>query len=300
MKHIHIILFALCSFCCITGLQAQSEQLKANIQEFIKDKKARIGVGIILNGKDTVTVNNEDRYPMMSVFKFHQALAVLNYLQQNNLSLDTRIRIEKEDIIENTYSPLRDKYPQGNVSLSISELLKYTIQLSDNIACDVLFKYIGGPSVADKYIRSLGVQQFSIVITEDDMHQDLSACYLNWSTPLEAARLLDILLTRSLFKNEYQEFLKNIMIECETGKDRLPQPLLKTDAVIGHKTGTSDQNAKGQFIGTNDIGFVLLPNGSRYTVAVFIKDSNESMETNAKIIADISEAIYKYFTESNN
>ena len=129
------------------------------------------------------------------------------------------------------------------------------------------------------------------------MHLDLSACYLNWSTPLEAARLLDILLTRPLFKEEYQEFIKNIMIECETGKDRLPLPLLKTKAVIGHKTGTSDLNEKGQFIGTNDIGFVLLPDGSRYTVAVFIKDSNESMETNAKIIASISDVIYKYLTE---
>ena len=109
MKHIRIIFCTLFCFCYIAGLQAQSEQLKANIQEIIKDKKARIGVGIILNGKDTVTVNNEDRYPMMSVFKFHQALAVLNYLQQNNLPLDTQIRIEKEDIIENTYSPLRDK-----------------------------------------------------------------------------------------------------------------------------------------------------------------------------------------------
>ena len=87
------------------------------------------------------------------------------------------------------------------------------------------------------------------------------------------------------------------MIECETGKDRLPLPLLKTKAVIGHKTGTSDLNEKGQFIGTNDIGFVLLPDGSRYTVAVFIKDSNESMETNAKIIASISDVIYKYLTE---
>ena len=46
--------------------------------------------------------------------------------------------------------------------------------------------------------------------------------------------------------------------------------------------------------GINDIGFVILPDGSRYVVAVFVKDSKENMETNAKIISDISAAIYRY------
>ena len=44
----------------------------------------------------------------------------------------------------------------------------------------------------------------------------------------------------------------------------------------------------------NDIGFVILPDGSRYVVAVFVKDSKENMETNAKIISDISAAVYRY------
>ena len=45
---------------------------------------------------------------------------------------------------------------------------------------------------------------------------------------------------------------------------------------------------------TNDLGFVILPDGTRYTIAVFIKDSAENPETNARIIADISETVYRY------
>jgi len=37
MKHIRIIFCTLFCFCHIAGLQAQSEQLKADIQEIIKD-----------------------------------------------------------------------------------------------------------------------------------------------------------------------------------------------------------------------------------------------------------------------
>lgn len=35
------------------------------------------------------------------------------------------------------------------------------------------------------------------------------------------------------------------MIECETGKDRLPAPLPESEVKIGHKTGTSDKNERG-------------------------------------------------------
>jgi len=110
--------------------------------------------------------------------------------------------------------------------------------------------------------------------TEEDMHRDLRLCYQNWTS--------------------HQTFIKQTMIECETGKDRLAQPLEATDAIIGHKTGTGDLNARWQLIGTNDIGFVFLPDEERYTIAVFAKDSEESPEATAAIIADISRIVYQY------
>ena len=163
--------------------------------------------------------------------------------------------------------------PQGNLELPISELLAYTMQLSDNVACDILFDYIGGVNVVDEYIHSLGINDVSITTTEDEMHQDMDDCYKNWTTPMEAANLLELFMTQDSMKNEYTNFLKHIMIECETGKDRLPAPLPESEVKIGHKTGTSDKNERGEYIGINDIGFVILPDGNRYVVAVFVKDS---------------------------
>ena len=88
--------------------------------------------------------------------------------------------------------------------------------------------------------------------------------------------------------------IRQNLISCKTGTDRLPKPLSGTGAVIGHKTGTSDRDERGIFAGTNDLGFVILPDGTRYTIAVFIKNSAENPETNARIIADISETVYRY------
>lgn len=46
------------------------------LQEYIKGKDARIGIAIIINGKDTVSVNGNRDFPMMSVVKFPLALTV--------------------------------------------------------------------------------------------------------------------------------------------------------------------------------------------------------------------------------
>lgn len=294
------IILILSIFICTPIVQAQTKSLTEQIRTIIRDKEAQVGVAVILNSKDTFTVNNNCRYPMLSVYKFHQALAVADYLNRNHLPLETQLYITQKDLHPDTYSPLRDKYPEGNISLPVSKLLEYTLQLSDNNACDILFNYIGGTEAADKYIRSLGLKEYSIRATEHEMHQDLDLCYSNWSTPLEAVRLLEIFLNRSLFANEYQEFIKRTMIECGTGKDRLPEPLLETKAIIGHKTGTSDRNARGEFIGINDIGFVCLPDGQHYSIAIFVKDSKESMSNTTHIIADISEVVYRYVLHSSS
>ncbi len=284
-------------FLCLIPIllfSCQSVPLEAQLKEAIKDKKAEIGIAVIIDGKDTITVNNDNHYPLMSVFKFHQALALADYMAKHKQSLDTLLKIEKSDLKPDTYSPLRDKYPQGEIEMSIADLLRYTLQQSDNNACDILFNYQGGTDAVDKYIHSLGIQDCAIVGTEAAMHEDLDLCYQNWSTPLAAAELLEIFRREPLFAKEYKDFIWQTMVECQTGQDRLVAPLLDKKVTVGHKTGTGDRNAKGQQIGCNDIGFVLLPDGRTYSIAVFVKDSEESFADNSKIIADISGIIYEY------
>ena len=124
------------------GVCAQG--LEQKIREVIGDYQAEVGVAVIVNGTDTVVVNNDVRYPLMSVVKFHQALAVAGWMQCRGTSLDSLIFISPEQLKPNTYSPLRDRYPSGNVRLSIRELLRYTLQQSDNNACDILFEMKAG------------------------------------------------------------------------------------------------------------------------------------------------------------
>lgn len=289
---IYILLFLL-----PVSLFARHNQLRTQLNQSIQGKKAEIGIAVIIDGKDTVTVNNNARYPLMSVFKFHQALALAESLNRKNIPLDTKLFIKAEDLKPNTYSPLRDKYPQGGIEMSIADLLKYTLQQSDNNACDILFNYQGGVKTTDDYIHSLGIDSCAIAFNEDDMHQQVDRSYQNWTSPLAAAQLLEVFLHQPLFKDSYKDFIYRTMVECKTGTDRLSAPLLDKNVTIGHKTGTGDRNEKGQMIACNDIGFVLLPDGRTYSIAVFVKDSEEDMKANSQIIAEISQIVYEYMSE---
>jgi len=130
--------------------QAQAT-LRSQIEAVIKGKKAQVGVCVINQQGDTVTVNNRIHYPMMSVMKFHEALALLNKMNAKKTSLDTEILIRPSDLFPKTYSPMYQKYGnKKSFSLPIKDVLKYSISFSDNNACDILFRYIGGPQSVDR------------------------------------------------------------------------------------------------------------------------------------------------------
>ena len=286
-------LFLLLALAFTAAAPASEERdLKTQIREILAGADARVGVAVIADG-DTLTVNGSPDYPLMSVMKLHQAVAVARILEERGLPLTTTVHIYVQDLKAGTWSPLRDARPGGGFDMSVAELLRYTLQQSDNNACDILFDRFAAPEHVDSIIRSMGFRDFRIAATEDEMHRDLKKCRENVSSPLSAAELMDRLASGTLpLGKEYADFIRSTLLECRTGLNRLPLPLEGSGALIGHKTGTSDREADGRWTGINDVGFVLLPDGRSYTLAVFISDSALGMEENEKLIADISGAVY--------
>lgn len=294
MKRLVLLLFIL-----VAGLKIYANNdivLKNAIISAIKDKQATVGVAVIYDGKDTLTINNEYRYPTMSVYKFYQALALMNQLSKSNIPLDSIISIKQKDLQPKTYSPLRDEHTNGDFELSIAELAKYSVSKSDNNACDILFNYLGGTKPVNDYIKKIDVKETQISATEAEMNLDDENQYLNWTTPLSAAYALDKFLRNDLFEKQYKDFLVNALIETTTGADKI-KALLPEETVVGHKTGTSTRNEFGIKIAENDLGFILLPNKKIYTIAIFVMNSMEDDATNAAIIAQVSKIVYDHYSK---
>lgn len=249
-------------------------------------------IGGSASGRFPVAASPGECFPMASVFKFHQALAVCDRLMRSGVSLDTEVSVGKADLAENTWSPLRDEYPYGG-RFTYGELLAYTLQQSDNNACDFLFRTVCDVSRTDSYIRSLGIDDFAIACDEETMHDDLSACYSNWTTPLAAAALLEKFYSVR-DSSEYTGYVWKLMSDCCTGQNRIPGHISGKVSQIAHKTGTGDIDADDRIMAVNDIGVVLLPDGRHYSIAVFVSDAAAGMEECEEFIAKVSEAVYEY------
>lgn len=104
------------------------------LQEYIKGKDARIGIAIIINGKDTVSVNGNRDFPMMSVVKFPLALTVANWVDTNNMSLSDTVTFSGKSLKEDTYSPMLKKYGKSRNAMTVRELLEWSLVESDNNA----------------------------------------------------------------------------------------------------------------------------------------------------------------------
>ena len=290
-KHLLHTLFLLCA--CLP-VQAQTTALQRQIQDLIRDADATIGIAVLTSGGESFAVNDTIGFAMLSTFKFPLAMAVLHQLDERGTPLDTALLITKADLLPDTYSPLRDSCPEGNFRLPVRRLIEYAITLSDNNACDILLRFIGGPAALQQYIRSIGIPGIAIAADEALMHRSPENVYLNHARPSSAALLIDRFLQGNLLSPAHQQFLKNTMIATSTGTDKL-RGMLPSSAVVGHKTGSSDR-IHGMKIADNDIGFVLLPDGTHYSITVFVMNSRESDTANAALIARLSKLVYDYYS----
>jgi beta-lactamase class A len=272
-----------------------SQTLDNTFKQILKDRNAIAGVSVYdFKTKKYYGLNQNEHFPMQSVFKFHIALAVLDLVDKGKLSLNQKVHISKERMQPDWYSPLRDKYPNGNVKLTLAEILKPTVSESDNVGCEVLLDLIGGPKIVDAYLKKIGMKDVQVVHNETVMQASWEPQFENYSSPNSAVELLKALKENKILSAKSRTFINKLLLETSTGPNRL-KGLLPKGTVVAHKTGTSGTNKQtGEMAAVNDIGIVILPNGNQFAIAVFVGKSKEKIETNEKIIAEIAKAVYDY------
>jgi beta-lactamase class A len=271
---------------------AQLESARAQIARIAEEARGRVGVAAIdLSTGDTLTVRGDDHFPMQSVYKVPLALAVLARVDAGTLSLSRPVHVKKNDLRQNTWSPLREIYPDGEIDLPLDTLLEYTIVLSDNNACDILFRLVGGTSNVDRYVHDHGIANMSIVATENEMHQAWEVQYRNWSSPLAMARLLQRFHEGTLLSAHSREYLWRLLARSKPGSGRI-KGLLPPEVRVAHKTGSSGTDEHGVAAATNDIGFLTLRDGRCMALVVFLSDSDATEEQRDGVIASIARAVW--------
>ncbi len=280
MVLLSLVLWCAAAACPSVDLGAESQRIAGGAQ-------GRAGVAaVIVEGGETVSVRGSERFPMQSVYKLPIGMAVMDQVERGVLRLDQAVRVGRAELVPAAlHSPLRDRFPKGDVDLSIRELLRYMVVESDGTACDVMLRVLGGAERVTGYLRRIGVRDMVVATSEMEMSRSHDVQYRNWATPEGALTLL---------RKVRDPLLLQFMTETGTGPHRL-KGLLPAGTVVAHKTGTSG-TSNGLTAATNDIGLITMPDGRHIAIAVFVSDSKADNEVREAVIARAAKAVWDCWT----
>ncbi len=241
---------------------------------------AVIGVSAVhLESGRRISVRGAERFPMGSVYKFPIVLAALQRVDAGTMKLDQKITIEPKDFSPG-WSPLRDGAKGKPVTLTLSELLRYTVSISDNTASDHTIRLLGGPAAVSKRMAELGVPGIRIDrpektiaghLDEPDGRKKYVADPRDTATPDDMAALLATFWNRrdGLSKTSH-DLLVKWMIDTPTGVRRI-KSAMPAGSVVAHKTGTMPGTV-------NDAAVVTSPDGKNHIVMVIFSKAGTSPE----------------------
>ena len=256
---------------------------------------AVIGVSAVhLESGQRLSIRGDEPFPMGSVYKFPIVLTALQRVDTGTLKLDQQITIEPHDFSPG-WSPLRDDAKGKAVTITLRELLRYTVSLSDNTACDTTIRLLGGPLPVSKSMVELGVPSIRIDRTEKTISEHLKepggrAAYTtdirDTATPDDMAELLATFWKRREGLSEAShDLLMQWMIDTPTGARRI-KAVMPDGSVVAHKTGTMPGVV-------NDAAIVTSPDGNHYVIVVFSKGGTSPEKMREDDVAAAAKEAYE-------
>ncbi len=183
----------------------------------------------------------DERFVMCSTFKASLAGCVLAGVDRGKTRLDEMIDYGAADIME--YAPVAKQNLERG-AMSVSDMCKAAVELSDNTCANALLARVGGPSALTAFWRSIGDEVTRLDHNEPELNRSPPGDQRDTTTPTAMAHSLRSLILGKALSPESRERLTGWMIGCKTGENRLRAGLPK-DWRIGDKTGNNGKDAAG-------------------------------------------------------
>ncbi|WP_035965110.1 class A beta-lactamase [Bradyrhizobium sp. YR681] len=183
----------------------------------------------------------EERFVMCSTFKASLAACVLARVDRGEEQLSAMIPYSKADLLE--YAPVaRQNIPAGR--MSVAEMCKAIVELSDNTCANLLLARIGGPPALTAFWRSLDDTISRLDHNEPELNRSPPGAPHDTTTPAAMAGNLKRLVTGEALSPASRAQLTDWMVNCKTGANRL-RAGLPAGWKIGDKTGNNGKDASG-------------------------------------------------------
>jgi len=207
----------------------------------------------------------DERFVYCSTFKMYLAAATLIRAQNGLEQLDRAVPVTQADMIP--HAPITQKAVGG--TLTIKELMRGTVEESDNPAANILIREMGGLDVLRQFYRDLGDQTTRVDRLEPEMNRldgDRDTIL-----PAQSVRNIERLLLaeNSPLVSENKRLLLEWMVATPTGADRI-RAGTPSGWTVAHKTGT------GGYGPVNDIGILYPVSGPPIVMAAYFHGSPQS------------------------
>jgi beta-lactamase class A len=162
--------------------------------------------------------------------------------------------------------------------MTVAELCKAAVQLSDNSAGNFLIKALGGPQAVTAYARSIGDTEFRLDRWETELNTAIPGDPRDTTTPAAMMRSVQRLVLDDALGAPQRKLLADWMVGTLTGNERI-RAGSPAGATVADKTGT------GSYGVTNDIG-VVWPQGKKpLVVVVYYTGAYQDSKPRSDVIA---------------
>ncbi len=258
----------------------------------LEDTEARLGARLGASILDTETGNlwqhrNGERFPLNSTFKTLASAAVLARVDAGEEDLERRITFAESDLVD--WSPVTEKHV-GDEGMTLGELCQAALQWSDNSAANLVLDAIGGPQGLTEYMRTLGDDVTRLDRWETELNEGTPGDPRDTSTPEAMCQSLQKILLGDALSAESRQQLEDWMLGDKVADDLL-RAAIPQDWRIADKTGAGGYGSR------NIIAVIWPPQRQPVIAAIYLTETEASMEESNAAIADIGRALVQVITE---
>lgn len=205
----------------------------------------------------------DERFPMCSTVKFPLTAAILHRVDAGKLSLDQRVAVRQGDII--SHSPFTGRHVGKD--MTVRDLCRATLIISDNAAANLLLPLIGGPAGLTAFLREHGDRITVSARNEPELNRFTPGDPRDTTSPAAMAGNLQRFLLGDVLSPASRQQLADWLIDNQTGDARL-RAGLPQGWRVGDKTGSNGQDT------SNDIAVLWpLAGGPAWLLSCYLQGS---------------------------
>ncbi|MBI5531325.1 MAG: class A beta-lactamase [Deltaproteobacteria bacterium] len=296
-------------------------RFKERLEGLVQSTGGELGFAMrVIEGGKLVSIRGMESFPMASVYKFPIALAMLAEVERGKADLARFVSFGRD---LSCGGPMMETLRGDPVSSTLGDLIDWMVVTSDNTACNVVLRELGGPAAATANLKRLGIQGIRVDRNELDLARDelriahpervpdnASAEQLgeveNAMTPEDWRRSGDA-FAKDPRDTATPEAMLELLVLFHEGKALGPgmtawlrkrmekaKPIriglgVPEGTQVLHKTGTGPQLF-------NDVGIVTLPDGRHLAMVIFIRRAhNATMESASRVIGAVARAAWEEY-----